>query len=77
MMGVTGYRNNGKAFRNNNVIFAWNKFKMTKVCPGDISTAGTMDFHEFAKPPRMCNKLKTAAPVHNNCSGNCEHVLRT
>jgi len=41
-MGVTGYRNNGKAFRNDNVVFAWNKFKMTKVCPGDISAAGKM-----------------------------------
>jgi len=42
MMGVTGYRNNGKAWRNNNVVFAWNKFTMTKKCPGDISMAGKM-----------------------------------
>ena len=44
---------------------------------GAFSTAGAMKFHDFAKPPRLCRKLKTAAPVHKNCTGNCENVLRT
>ena len=42
-----------------------------------FSAAGAMDFHDFAKPPRLCRKLKTAAPVHKSCTGNCEHVLIT
>ena len=43
---------------------------------GAFSTAGAMNFQDFAKPPRLCRKLKTAAPVHKNapvtakmCSG--------
>ena len=43
---------------------------------GAFSTAGAMNFHDFAKPPRLCRKLKTAAPVHKNCTGHCENVLR-
>ena len=44
---------------------------------GAFSTAGAMNFHDFAKPPRLCRKLKTAAPVHKNCTGHCENVSRT
>ena len=44
---------------------------------GAFSTAGAMDVHDVAKPPRLCNKLKTAAPVHTQCTGHCETVLRT
>ena len=44
---------------------------------GAFSTAGAMDFYDFAKPQRLCGKLKIAAPVHKNCTGHCEHVLRT
>ena len=44
---------------------------------GAFSTAGAMDFHDFAKPPRLCRKFKTGAPVNKNCTGNCEHVLTT
>ena len=44
---------------------------------GAFSTAGAMNFHGFAKQPRLCRKLKTAAPVHNNCTGHCKNESRT
>ena len=44
---------------------------------GAFSTAGAMNFHEFAKPLRLCRKLKTAALVHKNCTGYCTNESRT
>ena len=43
---------------------------------GAFSTAGAMNFHDFAKPPRLCRQFKTAAPPHKSCTGNCENVLK-
>ena len=38
---------------------------------GAFSTTNAMNVHEFAKPPRLCRKLNTAAPVHKTCTGHC------
>jgi hypothetical protein len=46
-MGLTGYLNNGKAWRDDGVVFAWSKFKMSgKKCPADV---------EYKKGPGVVN----------------------
>ena len=36
-MGLTGYLRNGKAWRDDKVVFAWSKFKSSgKKCPADV-----------------------------------------
>ena len=37
---------------------------------GAFSTAGAMDVHDFAKPPRLCRKFKIAAPVQKHSVGS-------
>jgi uncharacterized protein YbaA (DUF1428 family) len=47
VMGLTGYLNNGKAWRDDSVVFAWSKFKTSgKKCPADV---------EYKKGPGVVN----------------------
>jgi hypothetical protein len=47
VMGLTGYLNNGKAWRDDSVVFAWSKFTMSgKKCPADV---------EYKKGPGVVN----------------------
>jgi hypothetical protein len=47
VMGLTGYLSNGKTWRDDSVVFAWSKFKMSgKKCPADV---------EYKKGPGVIN----------------------